>query len=462
MLVMRIIMLSSQFFVAALLFATIAETAKLHPLSRRLEVRNEAGEKIAIDWVHPVTGETVSLGEAAAAGDNISFDSFVNHTFLFRALSDNATISYLTVSPDEEEQIILVTKDLKLERLLDPTAAATATAAAPSNQDVSTMAQLCRTKATARLASGTASVEATVLELVSCLEAGTAAMLEITNEELAFQKELRRSMASLSENYTCSDPTLETTQPKQVTTWTYEGQERTVGILHQHEDSLIHVLHEFISPEECAAIEEAAAPILHRGTVADGKGGSKLSDNRKAWQAGINVKDWKDINNPIANVKRRLFAYANHATGYNMTLPGQEDIMSIQYFANAEDDTTTPPDRYMPHCDGDCNGLPHKTGGRVATMVMYCDVPATGGATNFQQANVYVKPARGAAAFFYYMDPVTGVHDGGFTTHSGCPVTAGTKRIAVQWMRIGVDAENPWDSFDTNTVSMKKSSDSSQ
>jgi hypothetical protein len=175
-----------------------------------------------------------------------------------------------------------------------------------------------------------------------------------------------------------------------------------------------------------------------------------MSENRKAWQAGLQVKDWQDTTDPIANVKRRLFAYANHATGYNMTIPGQEDIMSIQYFGNGQDDPT--PDRYMPHCDGDCNGLPHKTGGRVATMVMYCDVPERGGATNFQHANVYVKPTKGAAAFFSYMDGNTKIHEEGFTTHSGCPVVTGTKRIAVQWMRVGVDTESPWDSFDTLTL----------
>jgi hypothetical protein len=27
-----------------------------------------------------------------------------------------------------------------------------------------------------------------------------------------------------------------------------------------------------------------------------------------------------------------------------------------------------------PHCDGACDGMPHKEGGRIATMVMYCDV----------------------------------------------------------------------------------------
>jgi hypothetical protein len=34
-------------------------------------------------------------------------------------------------------------------------------------------------------------------------------------------------------------------------------------------------------------------------------------------------------------------------------------------------------------------------------------------------------------------------------------VYRGTKRIAVQWMRVGVDLDSPWDSFDTNTVKKK-------
>jgi 2OG-Fe(II) oxygenase superfamily len=155
--------------------------------------------------------------------------------------------------------------------------------------------------------------------------------------------------------------------------------------------------------------------------------------------------------NPIANVSRRLFAYANAATGYNMTLDGQEDLMSIQYFGEGTDNPA--PDRYTPHCDGTCDGTLHKKGGRVATMVMYCDVPELGGSTNFQHSNVHVKPKLGAAAFFSYLDTKTRHHELGFTTHSGCPVLLGTKRIAVQWMRIGVDLDNPWDSFDTNTNS---------
>lgn len=121
--------------------------------------------------------------------------------------------------------------------------------------------------------------------------------------------------------------------------------------------------------------------------------------------------------------------------------------MSIQYFGRGPDDDK--PDRYMPHCDGDCNGLDFKPGNRMATMVMYCDIPIVGGATNFRNSGVHVKPTKYAATFFSYIDPVTMKMDDGFTEHSGCPVIEGEKKIVTQWVRLGVDDQNPWSSFNT-------------
>jgi hypothetical protein len=60
-----------------------------------------------------------------------------------------------------------------------------------------------------------------------------------------------------------------------------------------------------------------------------------------------------------------------------------------------------------------------------------------------------VVPKRGAATFFSYINPETNVMDTGFTEHSGCPVIEGEKKIITQWIRLGVDAQNPWDSFNT-------------
>jgi hypothetical protein len=83
------------------------------------------------------------------------------------------------------------------------------------------------------------------------------------------------------------------------------------------------------------------------------------------------------------------------------------------------------------------------------------DVPEIGGHTNFHNAGVHVAPVSGNGIFFSYIDPETKVMDTGFTEHSGCPVFVGEKKIVTQWVRYGVDDENPWDSF--NTLGIKYS-----
>jgi hypothetical protein len=137
----------------------------------------------------------------------------------------------------------------------------------------------------------------------------------------------------------------------------------------------IHVIDNFITQQECDAVQEEAKDSLDDATVADGAGGSELDDSRKAKQAGIEV-DWEsedDGDRLIAQVSRRVYDYTNHVLPFEINEDGQEDLMSIQYFGRGEDDEK--PDRYMPHCDGDCDGYAFKEGERVATVVMYCDVP---------------------------------------------------------------------------------------
>jgi len=290
-------------------------------------------------------------------------------------------------------------------------------------------------------------------EVTRCMESGLTKKFMDVNEEIAFQSQMRLKLSAQLENYTCADDDLPTTTPIETRSWTHDGKTREVHVLHDRKASKIHAIKNFITPEECDAIERAAKPKLHKATVADGKGGSRYSEARKAYQAGVAVP-WhlEEEGNGIATASRRLYDYINEATGYDMKPDGQEELMSIQYFGRGKGDKE--PDRYMPHCDGDCGGLPHKTGGRVATMVMYCEAPESGGATNFQNSNVHVKPEVGTAVFFSYLDRESNKMDTGFTTHSGCPVVRGTKKIAVQWLRIGVDAENPWDSFNTLTVKL--------
>lgn len=99
--------------------------------------------------------------------------------------------------------------------------------------------------------------------------------------------------------------------------------------------------------------------------------------------------------------------------------------------------------------------MPHKSGNRMATMVMYCKVAERGGHTNFRNAGVHIKSEPHNAIFFSYIDPATLTMDTGFTEHSGCPVFEGEKKIVTQWIRLGVDDENPWTAF--NTLGIHKS-----
>jgi hypothetical protein len=193
--------------------------------------------------------------------------------------------------------------------------------------------------------------ESVMQEMLSCIEEATADTLEQLHEEEKFEESLRLSVSAKVENYTCGDEMLETTKATQFREWTHKNVTRKVHLLHERRDSKIHLLENFISPEECAAIQAAAAPLLHRGTVADGKGGHKLSTHRKAMQAGVRVPwEKEEQGDPIARVVRRLYDYANNATGFGLKIDGQEDLMSIQYFGRGKSDTE--PDRYMPHCDG--------------------------------------------------------------------------------------------------------------
>jgi hypothetical protein len=149
-----------------------------------------------------------------------------------------------------------------------------------TNPEASEMVFRCRIAADTALARNVP-INQVFKDMEKCLEKKTVEALITKSEELQFQSELRKKLSSMAENYTCSDRALPTSEPVRETIWTHHGVTRKVGILHDRPSSQIHVLHNFISREECDAVQKAAQPLLHRGTVADGKGGSRMSENRK-------------------------------------------------------------------------------------------------------------------------------------------------------------------------------------
>lgn len=162
----------------------------------------------------------------------------------------------------------------------------------------------------------------------------------------------------------------------------------------------------------------------------------------------------------------------NYHSKYNLRAEGQEGFTVIQYNANDEykyDSWSF--SRYLPfslclscylyrpHCDGSCEGDLYVKTGRVATAVLYCEVPEVGGATVFAQADVFVKPKVGQAVFFSYKGNRYGRMDDGLTEHSGCPVKVGEKWIATAWLREGVSNEKHSRDYDPTGVAILMESD---
>ena len=173
----------------------------------------------------------------------------------------------------------------------------------------------CKIQAQQQLHSQSKSPEQVVEFLGSCVESGVARRLEAINEEISFQAKVRSDMAATLENYTCIDDSIAESTPDVSTEDWNDGRDvlRTVHIKHDRPASQIHVIENFIDEEECQAMEDTAAKTLHRATVADGKGGSRLSENRKAMQAGIKVQWQKEADgDPIARISRKVYDYTNH------------------------------------------------------------------------------------------------------------------------------------------------------
>ena len=208
----------------------------------------------------------------------------------------------------------------------------------------------------------------------------------------------------------------------------------------------VTLLEGFATADECAHAMAATRPHLRPATVNEEGDAAAKSLSRRAYAAHL-VPDLRDPDDVPARIWRRAFDMANGLTGLGLDVEGQEPF-SVIHYNGTERGGSALPDEYRPHCDGGCDGAPHLHGGRVATLLLYCEAPTAGGATTFANARVAVKPKALDAVFFSYYDAASGTMDTGHTVHSGCPVLAGEKWVMTLWMRRGVRAGDAWSKYD--------------
>jgi hypothetical protein len=261
--------------------------------------------------------------------------------------------------------------------------------------------------------------EASMTQLIACIDESVTGAVESKKDEIDFQQNLRFDLGSKLVNYACADPNVTMTESNENTTWNNAGVAYDVKVLLDRPATKIAYIEKFISPEECAAIEAGV-------TLTDMNGAGGLY----AKKGGMDI-DWTNGSSVVTKVANRMYAYTADALRISLNGDNSEQMFMLHYIGDAEN-----PSRYDSHCDGKCDGSTHTKNDRIGTAIAYCETATKGGNTHFSNLGFHIIPEKGSALFYSYFDPLTNAHDTGFSKHAGCGVVEGDKKIVTHKMRI--------------------------
>jgi len=195
--------------------------------------------------------------------------------------------------------------------------------------------------------------------------------------------------------------------------------DRQVQVLQTLRHPRVVVFGDLLSDAECSELIDAARERLARSlTVETHTGGEALNVDRTS--DGMFFERAESA--LVARIEQRIGRLLNWPVEFG------EGLQVLRYAPGAQ---------YRPHYDyfdPRERGTPlilRRGGQRLATLVMYLQEPAQGGATTFPDVGLEVAPKRGSAVFFSYERPDPATH----TLHGGAPVLAGEKWVATKWLR---------------------------
>ena len=176
-----------------------------------------------------------------------------------------------------------------------------------------------------------------------------------------------------------------------------------------------------LSDEECDAMVEMGRRRLRPSAVFNPDTGADEAHEARSSEGTFFRRGENAL---CARIERRL------AQLVDWPLENGEGLQLLRYGPGAE---------YRPHYDYFDPDRPgahvalSRGGQRVASIVMYLNTPARGGATTFPDARFEVGAVKGNAVFFAYdrPHPMTG------SLHAGAPVIEGEKWVATKWLRVG-------------------------
>lgn len=123
-------------------------------------------------------------------------------------------------------------------------------------------------------------------------------------------------------NYTCADPTMNSSVPERSYNHVIDDKSYTFDVLLDTDHAKIWTIDDFVTAEECAVLERHGRPRLRSATVAAEDGTSIVSENRKAQQAHYNLRAY-DHSEPLWPLYSRVLTATNHHTGFRIQPVGE-------------------------------------------------------------------------------------------------------------------------------------------
>lgn len=411
-------------------------------IDRKINVVNESGHRVEIYWVHPNTGELMRQSDPHIFnGATFSLNSYLGHKFqatelpgiksgVCGSVRNTCRKNWFTVN-ENHDQAVTIDRDFEVIHMDNK---------ARAREKAAEMLKKCQQTQIEYIQINASNLSPDLLSkavdnLKACVESNMENKVEEVEEEIDFQKRIRTKMGVALETYTCADETPDYSEPEKSVSWSNKRRSYSVDKMLDREHSKIHVIKHFIGDRECQVINDAVKPNMKETSIADFNNEGHIRTSQRIMMAHLNVPWERERRGDlIAKVSRRGFEYANDSLGLNIDKFPQEALNVFHYIGQGIEDME--PIHYGPHCDGECIGQRHETGGTIATMIAYCEVAEKGGTSIFRNASIKFKPEKGDAVFISYIGKDAKMDDG-FTVRSVCPVIDGEQKVIKQIMRLG-------------------------
>merc|ERR1719221_454058 len=223
------------------------------PSARSIQILNESTRRVEVHWVNPDTKELVlQTTPDILHGASFALNSFVGHYFQVTELPAKKTgecfgedgacrTDHFTVNSNKD-QAIIIREGVEVEHTDSKSIASNAAAAILDD---------CNSAAKRALADDGSNAADVLESFDGCFRKGVTEEIEKANEEVSFQAGIRKTMAGTLERYACFDEKLNTTESDSDEYW--EG--RKVKVLVDRPASKVHVIEDFLTEDECRAIQ---------------------------------------------------------------------------------------------------------------------------------------------------------------------------------------------------------------